>query len=247
MTELEKLAVVKVVVEKLADGINPITNTPILHDSVINDINMCRYFCYIADILSCIIKNNGGYSVQNTRAKLPLFNLGANELNSFKFSEHPIVLSRLAAQLNSLVDSNRMRRISPQTLAGFLVEDGMLKEEKLPNGKYMKLPTPSGRKIGISTKVLGLGVEGYVAVLFNKSAQQYLIENLPRFLHQRDASLSVKEAIDTLPQNGWTEEQEVTLRELFGNGFSIAQMAQAMKRPTSTPITHPCKSVCPCS
>lgn len=238
MTELEKLAAVKVVVEKLADGINPITNLPILHDSVINDINMCRYFCYIADILSCIIKNNGGYSFQNTRTKLPPFYIDADELNSFKFYEHPVVLSKLASQLNSLVDSSKMRRISPQTLAGFLADEGLLKEEKLPNGKYMKLPTPSGREIGISTKVLGLGGEGYVAVLFNKNAQQYLIENLPRFLHQRDVSLGLKKTIDNQPQEEWTSVQDATICELFGNGFSIAQMAQAMKLPTSVIISR---------
>ena len=59
MTELEKIAYAKTYIEKLANGINPLTNQAVPDDDLINNVRISRCLFYVSDILRRIVENEG--------------------------------------------------------------------------------------------------------------------------------------------------------------------------------------------
>jgi hypothetical protein len=51
MTELEKIAYAKSFIDKLANGINPLDDTPILEGDIANNVRLSLCFFYVSDIL----------------------------------------------------------------------------------------------------------------------------------------------------------------------------------------------------
>lgn len=51
MTELEAMQRAKMYLDKLAQGINPITNQEVPEDSTLNHIRLARCFFYVSDVL----------------------------------------------------------------------------------------------------------------------------------------------------------------------------------------------------
>ena len=61
MTDLETLELAKSYMEKLANGIHPITGTAIPDGDVVNDVRLSRCFFYVADVLRQVIERGGGF------------------------------------------------------------------------------------------------------------------------------------------------------------------------------------------
>ena len=51
MTELERIAYAKSFIDKLANGINPLEDTPIPEDDIVNNVRLSRCFFYVSDLL----------------------------------------------------------------------------------------------------------------------------------------------------------------------------------------------------
>ena len=67
MTELEKIAYAKSFIDKLANGINPLDDTPVSENDIVNNVRISRCLFYISEILDRVIENNG---VVNATAKV---------------------------------------------------------------------------------------------------------------------------------------------------------------------------------
>ena len=59
MTELEKIEYAKSFIDKLADGINPLDDTPLREEDAANNVRLSRCFFYVSDILRQVIENGG--------------------------------------------------------------------------------------------------------------------------------------------------------------------------------------------
>ena len=59
MTELEKIEYTKAFIDKLANGINPLDDTPIPEGDIANNVRLSRCFFYVSDILRQVIENGG--------------------------------------------------------------------------------------------------------------------------------------------------------------------------------------------
>lgn len=59
MTELETLQRAKMYMEKLANGVNPIDDSVIPDEDVVNNVRLSRCFFYVADVLGQVIDNGG--------------------------------------------------------------------------------------------------------------------------------------------------------------------------------------------
>ena len=51
MTELEKIAYAKSFIDKLANGINPVDDSPVPETDIVNNVRLTRCFFYVSDIL----------------------------------------------------------------------------------------------------------------------------------------------------------------------------------------------------
>lgn len=59
MTELETMQRAKMYLDKLAQGIEPISGQEIPNDSVLNNVRLARCFFYVSGILDQVIANGG--------------------------------------------------------------------------------------------------------------------------------------------------------------------------------------------
>ena len=59
MTELEKIAYAQTFIEKLANGINPLDDTPIPEGDIANNVRLSRCFFFVSDVLKKVCDNGG--------------------------------------------------------------------------------------------------------------------------------------------------------------------------------------------
>ena len=175
MTELEKIEYAKSFIDKLANGINPLDDTIIKEDDIVNNVRLSRCFFYVSDILRQVIENGG---VNKKKSGILCFELSTEKLAKFPYSNSPITISEIAKRLNSLINDESMRKISHRDLTNWLLSIGMLFEHSSLDGKTSKRPTEQGSNIGISTEVRTGQIGEYTVVVYNKEAQTFIVDNL---------------------------------------------------------------------
>lgn len=175
MTELEKMEYAKSVIEKLAYGINPLDDTSIQEDHILNNVQLSRCLFYVSDLLRQVIANGG---TEKKKGELRNFELSEEKAAEFPYSESPIPISEIAKRLNALIADENMKKISYKDLTNWLLSIGLLEEQKAYDGRIVKRPTEQGGDMGIFTE-LRTGAKGpYTVVVYNKEAQAFMIDNL---------------------------------------------------------------------
>lgn len=176
MTEMETIKRAKLYMEKLANGINPIDDSVIPDEDVVNNVRLSRCFFYISGILGQII-DNGGIGEPPKKKKVP-FTLSLEEKASFKPSSEPIPVSKLAKQIGALSNRENMEALRYTVIQNWLLSIGMLEETLDGNGKKAKRPTAEGERIGITLEAR-TGAQGmYFVVIYNQMAQHFVVDNL---------------------------------------------------------------------
>lgn len=182
MTELEKIEYAKSFIDKLANGINPIDNTPVKEDDVINNVRLSRCFFFVSDVLRQVIENGGV-----TKKKKPWmkFSLSAEKLAAFPYSDSPIPVSEIARRFNELSANEEMKKLSHKDLSNWLLSIGMLAQCGTADGKTTKLPTEMGNSIGITTQTR-VGQNGeYIVTVYNREAQSFIVDNIDAVIEMK--------------------------------------------------------------
>lgn len=175
MTELETLRRAKMYMEKLADGIDPITDLPAPEGDIINNARLSRCFLYVCGVLERAEEQERKKANKN----LPPFRADINELSKIHPLNFHARISQLVGHINDKIADGRMKKLSSTTVTSWLAELGFL--ESL-NGTRGKRPTQRGRALGISTQQQP-GLKGdYTAVIYSPAAQQFILDNLPAAL-----------------------------------------------------------------
>lgn len=175
MTELETMQRAKMYMDKLANGINPIDNSVVPDEDVINNIRLSRCFFYVADVLRQVIEN-GGINPSKKVRKIP-FSLSTEKREQFAYSETPIAVSEIAKRINELTDE-AMKPLSYKAIRDWLSSLGMMEDAISGDGKATKLPTQRGEGIGILTEARTGRNGPYVAVVYTLAAQHFILDNL---------------------------------------------------------------------
>ena len=176
MTELEKIIYAKKFIDKLANGVNPIDNTLIPEDDIVNNIHITRCFFFVSDILRQVI-GKGGTNKKSKSNKIP-FTLTLEQSDRFLFSVEPIPVSEIARRIRALVEDENMERLSYKHINEWLINIGMLQLEDDGNGKLAKRPTQAGNEIGITIKTRLGRYGGYKVVVYNENAQRFILDNI---------------------------------------------------------------------
>ncbi len=223
MTELETLQRAKMYMEKLANGINPIDGSMIPDEDIVNNVRLSRCFFYVADVLRQVI-DNGGVTPQSKAKKEP-FTLPAEKRKDFAFSDEPITITEIVNRLNDLVACENMTKLTTSMILDWLITIDALKIEPTTEGRSAKRPTTQGAMLGISTENRN-GMNGpYSVVVYNREAQQFLLDNI-------DAAIEMYRQKTENQGQPWSPEQDQCLRELYQKGVDIKEIAVTLKRNT---------------
>ncbi len=181
MTQQELAQRAKGYMDALANGIDPITGRELLEDTVLNRPQMIRCFFYVSDILRQVAENGGHVGVKKAGKKIP-FALSMEQRASVPFSSAPLPISQFTDLLNKMVDLDTMKKLSTTTVTNWMVEKGFLRILKTPDGRHSKRPTPQGKQIGLSTEQRQGTAGPYIVVLYDESAQRFIVDNLDEIL-----------------------------------------------------------------
>lgn len=177
MTELEKIAYAKTYIEKLANGIDPLTNQEVPDDDIINNVRISRCLFYVSDILRQVVENKGISRPKNKSEKVP-FQLDYETRKRFEYSEIPISISEIARRINRLIQPEEMKKLSYKQITDWLIQAGFLRLITKDDGRTIRRPTGIGKTIGISTEERQSPTGVYVAVVYDRAAQQFILDNL---------------------------------------------------------------------
>ncbi len=143
---------------------------------------------------------------------------------SYPFGDRPVTVSVIAQQLNELVDLETMQKLKTTSITKFLLQSGLLFEEEGINGSKNKRPTEAGRQLGIST-AQRTGQNGeYTAVVYDREAQQFILDNLDAIIALNAAPLHENQG------KPWEPEEDDYLRRAFLSGVGIKELSGELKR-----------------
>lgn len=181
ITELDKLKRAKEYMQKLAEGIDPITDTELPDDTVLNNVRLSRCFSYVAEVIAKVI-DNGGKGMGWQR---PFF-ITPEEIKRVKLSDQPIPISVIVQAVNDAVGDLGRRKLIHTTVTKWLVDKGYLRVVQENDKKTHKELTEKSGEIGISSEVR-TGLSGtYTAILYDKMAQKYLLDNLRSMVNAKE-------------------------------------------------------------
>ncbi len=193
-TEIEVLQRAKMYIEKLANGIDPMTDREVKEDDCINNVRLSRCFFYVANVIGKVIENGGQVSGPKRKMGTMPFAVTEDELKRFEFSDKPIALSEIAKRINAVCEKDGMKKLTYNHLADWLMSINILEYAAKSDGTTTKYPTEQGKSLGITIeKRQGMRGE-YKVVVYDRAAQEFIIDNMEAVVESIQKSDDLKKA-----------------------------------------------------
>lgn len=176
MTELEKMQRAKMYIDKLANGIDPLTDKEAANDPVLNQVRVSRCLFYVSEVLARVIDNGGEVGKKVVVKELP-FTVTQEQLAKVEITENTVGVSVIADRINAVLEDG-IKHIPATHISGWLVANGFL-QENIYGNKKEKITTAKGEALGIFTVdcVSAKGV-AYRKNIYSAQAQKYIVENI---------------------------------------------------------------------
>ena len=181
MTELENMQRAKMYLDKLAQGIDPVTNQEVPDDSALNNVRLARCFFFVSDVLGQVIANGG---VIGGKPKWQPFTITMEQLSKVQISQVPVRVTQLVEMISAAVDNPKMKKLGTTVITNWLLEKGFLEKQTGLDGKSRRVPTQNGFLIGLLTETRQGQYGEYQAVFYSTAAQQFILDNLMDILRE---------------------------------------------------------------
>ena len=225
MTELEKIRRAKLYIDKLANGINPIDDSPVPEQDVINQVRISRCLFFVSQVLGQV-EQQGGVRGPGRPVKRA-FAITKEQQTKLILEDQPIPVSEFVRRVNEAVPQRPDRqKLRTTDVTTWLLEQGLIEIVPQADHKSVKVPTEQGRALGIVLEQLSGPTGVYQGMLYGPEAQRFLADHLEGI-----AAVSARASqAQTVP---WTREDECRLAELYRSGASIEQIAFTLQRSPS--------------
>lgn len=225
MTELEMINRAKTYIDKLANGVNPLTDEPVSENDIVNNVRISRCFFYISDLLRRFAE--GGFPEAAKKGKQQPFIITEEQRKRFEFSETPISVSEIARRFNAAVNTEGAVQMRYSGITFWLIVSGLLSVDRREDGREVKLPTAAGMELGISQEVRSGANGSYTVVVYNENAQRYIVDNI-------DAILEAEKLRFKMQGMPWSQAEDEFLEEQAARGIPVYDIALALKRNISS-------------
>lgn len=176
MTDIEKAQTTKLYLDKLANGMNPLTGEDLPEDTVLNNIYLCRSFAYASNVFDEFIKNGCRISYNNKNNMLP-FTITESQRGMIAISESPVSITTVTNRIEKVLDRN-IKPLSPARVTQWLEAQGFLETVIGDDGKRDRISTEEGEKLGIETQIETFKNETIRKNYYSLNAQAFIIANL---------------------------------------------------------------------
>ena len=175
MTELETIARAQMYLEKLANGVNPLTGEEVGENDVVNNVRISRCLFYTSGILKQIVENKGKFKVEMPDRKP--FAITPEQIARFEYAEYGLSITEFTKRINALIDTAYIKELKTKDITEWLVEAGLL-TNIIVNNKTRRRPTSQGESIGIFTEERSGQYGTYEGVFYSPKAQRFIIDNI---------------------------------------------------------------------
>ena len=186
MTEAEKIAYAKSFIDKLANGINPLDDTPVPDGDIVNNVRLSRCFFYVSSILEKEIERMCKRETREKKAEQLPFSITPEQLQQFVYSSTPISVSAMGKKINWLVrediEEMRMKKFPSRKVYNWLQDLGMIEWREWDYGKLKRFPTAEGESIGLVLKIWENYGRRTPVVNLSEEAQHFIIDNIEAIL-----------------------------------------------------------------
>lgn len=240
MTELEILERAKMYIDKMSNGINPITDEMVSDEDTLNNVRVSRCLFYVSKVLENVI--NHGIKTPS-KGKKAAFSITADEIEKFQYTDYPVYISTITTQLNALNSKENSKKISSGIIIEWLISIGLLEMKEDPIGVLKKQPTDEGIQMGIiAEKRISAQGTPYIALSYNKAMQHFIIDNIQEIinktdelkLQKRQSRIERQQSVAINAGTPWDQEQEDQLVKLFNEQKSIQEIAENMQRTSNS-------------
>ena len=179
--DFERLRKSIVYVSRMAEGKNPVNNTLIETESILNNPNIIRCMFFIKDVLEEVYRN-GGITANKNIYKTEPFSYSV--LNNFTYIEDKTI-TKLFKQINEPIENTNMSKVKYTPVIKWLKSNGYISVEEVDGfNKKCSIVTEKGRNIGMYNEIRTSENTEYIAVMYGKEAQIFLVENLEKIINE---------------------------------------------------------------
>ncbi|MBQ7364336.1 MAG: hypothetical protein IJW46_01915 [Clostridia bacterium] len=229
MTDIEKIRYTKTFVDKLARGINPLDDSVIREDDVVNQVRISRCLYYVSELLDRLIMQNElpkeNKTPKEKKKLLFITEEEKRELHPFPTAKHQ---TDLKDYFNSMIDPSSAKMKSG-TITAWLVQNGFLIKEISAVGKTVMRVTKEGINIGLYNETC-TGQSGleYTMLLFSPIAQQFIFDHIDQIIAYQNQNQKQNHLKNE--NTPWQAQEDIALREMYRNEKTLRQIARALKR-----------------
>lgn len=173
--DLELLKRANEYVLKMANGINPLTGEAVNEDDLINNIKVSRCLFYVNSVLNNVLAN-GGIAKNKIKLEKVKFSIDRKTLEKYEFIEYDVSISKIVRNINELINDDKMKKLKSNQVTEWLMSLGLL-EEKVNNGKKLKVPTELGKSVGMYIEHRVGNFSEYDIVIYKREMQEFIINN----------------------------------------------------------------------
>ena len=118
MTELETMQRAKMYLDKLSQGIDPITGKEVPEGDLLNNVRICRCLHYVSGVLEQVIANGG---VVGKREGNP-FVIDRSRMGGIRLTQNPVSLTEFTGNIVACMGAPHMKTPNPKAITGWLIE-----------------------------------------------------------------------------------------------------------------------------
>ena len=230
MTELETIQRAKMYLDRLAQGIDPLTGQPVPPNDVVKNARIARCLMFTSDVLWRVIEYGGVPKSKVPEAEKAPFSITREQLERYEYPQWSISVTEFTSRINALVDTDSMVGLKYTSVTAFLTENGYLENYVNQQGRNTKRPTQAGITLGITTETR-TGKDGpYTAVLYNRNAQHFLLENLDSIIGSTERYKLQRSEERAVLNRPWTAKEVLRLDEMYRQGATIGDMTKELNR-----------------
>lgn len=170
--DISKLKTAQDWVEKLANGINPLTLEPVKEDDVVNNVHISRCLFFVSKMLGKVEPPESA-SRRGKRA-FWMTNREAEQIDILA----PCGIAQFTKTVNEHIPAD-MKPLSVSTVIKWLRHNGYLYEANIDEKHKTNIPTDKGIQLGITVKIQqDLEGKEYQRVFYDITAQRIMLTNI---------------------------------------------------------------------
>lgn len=172
--EFDRIDKAKVVLEKIARGVDPLTGDPVGEDSFLNDARIVRCFYFAGEILDNVL--NGVYSSRSSKSQG--FFITPEQKERIRFTSGKIGVNEFSKNINECIDLSRSKKLTGVELNRRLKKMGVLGDADAGGGKKRTALSDESAKYGFEMERRSYNGVEYEMVVINDDGKRYLLDNI---------------------------------------------------------------------